>query len=119
MAGELVQGNVFGVATLLPPQVRNKLYLQNWDPYQIDCAMRIRMLNDNWEDQLIAYIVRQLPDEAVLHFFKGINQGKPKWPLPPFNLFKRVVEEISLIYKNEAQRWFLALDTGTRNGRPR
>src|SRR5258708_5214430 len=105
MASEVVTGSLYTLSVLLPQQIRNKIWLRNWTDYQFRVAQRIRMLNDDWDDQLVNYIISLISDETRNHYFK--DQSSPKWPLPThLNIFKRVCEEISLIYKNPANRWF-------------
>jgi hypothetical protein len=89
--------------SLLPARIRETLHEQNWSEYQNDIENRLKMFNDDWSDLLIAFIKSQLSVESCNQFFPP--NTIPKWPIPVHvNLFKRVVNEISLVYMNEPIR---------------
>jgi hypothetical protein len=88
----------------LPESIRQELQAQNWDDYRDYIDRRLRMYNDDWEEILVDYIKDQISSVKKKNQYFPPN-ATPKWPiLTHINVLKRVVEEISLVYKNEPIR---------------
>lgn len=103
----LTIGNVdmFSVSKYLPADIRNTLQIKGWAEYQSRIDNRLSMYNDDWADELALYIQQFLSAETIAQFFPSNRQ--PLWPIPThINLLKRIVDEISLIYKNKPVRVF-------------
>jgi len=111
-------GSISLLASLIPEKQRQMLQRMNWYGYQSHIDKRLRIYQDNWQSLLRSYIMSQLSNETVREFFQNSvgasynpsewdDRAAPKWPLPiTINLFKRVVQDISLVYTTTANRTF-------------
>jgi hypothetical protein len=90
----------------LPNEIRDYLQQENWVSFQDDIDKRVCMYYDDWKEEIKKHIKKKLSPESQNHFFPP---GKDAlWPTPRnINLQKRVVDEISLLYKNQAKRAFV------------
>lgn len=99
-------GGLFSLTKYLPSEIRNYLQQENWSEFQDEIENRLLMYYDDWKDLLKDHIKSKLSRESQDHFFP--HNRSAKWPLPiHINILQRVVDEISLLYKNQANRAFV------------
>lgn len=102
----LTTGAISIFDSLIPQKSRDILQQQNWEEFQSDIDERIQIYNDDWRDILTGVIKSRLSIETVNQFFP--RDAPPKWPIPlTMNLMKKVVNQISQVYNDNAKRAFV------------